>query len=493
MTAAAETTAAVGAAGAGASGALAEAASPIVAEVRRRSGSVLAAGVAATLAMTAKVAVMARAPRAAAPIHSAVPPRAGTGSGHAGVRGVDDPESGARGGGRRSSTSLGSGRSVGEPFPPSAGGGSDAGWAGGLGVSPIGNRTITAGRAGSNAVGTLGGVPARPWRRVTRVSLASRRWIESRIPVVSRVSTAAMRPASSASRSPATSVIQAPTSTGGATGPQPSSASAMARAVGKRPSASRERARITTASWAGEMPRTRVLGGSTEAWRSRAKSGISPRPAKRRAPTSASQSTTPAAYTSARRSSTSAWSCSGGMYPNLPLMRPSWVTCRRPAALAMPKSSTRATPSLPTRMFCGETSRWTTPSSAPPASRASCAACSPRRAPARMAATMRGGMRSLRRMAARMSADSAAPWTYSITTKSSPPLATTSSVVTTLRWWMRAASRPSSRSMAQISGSLAYWGWRRLMATVRANPASPSILPRWTVAIPPDAISSPIT
>ena len=196
---------------------------------------------------------------------------------------------------------------------------------------------------------------------------------------------------------------------------------------------------------------------------------------------------------SARRSTRSAWSCSGGMYPNFPLMRPSMVVCIRPAALAMPKSSTRAMPSLLTRMFCGEMSRWTTPSGSPWASRASCAAWRPRRAPETMAATMRAGICWERRMEERMRALSASPWTYSMTTKSSPPLATTSRVVTTLRWWIRAASRPSSRSMAQMSGSSANWGWRRLIATVRAKPASPSILPRCTVAIPPAAISSPIT
>ncbi len=114
-------------------------------------------------------------------------------------------------------------------------------------------------------------------------------------------------------------------------------------------------------------------------------------------------------------------------------------------------------------------------------------------APERIDETMRGGIFWPRRMAARMSAESGSPWTYSMTTKSSPPPATTSSVVTTLRWWILAERRPSSRSMAQISGSLVYWAWRRLMATVRANPASPSIRPRCTVAMPPEAISSPIT
>ncbi len=52
-------------------------------------------------------------------------------------------------------------------------------------------------------------------------------------------------------------------------------------------------------------------------------------------------------------------SCSGAMYASLPLSWPSRVVWTRPAALATPKSSTRAMPSTPTRTFCGETSRCT--------------------------------------------------------------------------------------------------------------------------------------
>ena len=43
-------------------------------------------------------------------------------------------------------------------------------------------------------------------------------------------------------------------------------------------------------------------------------------------------------------------------------MSPSRVVWTRPAAFATPKSSTRATPSVPTRTFCGDMSRWTRPS-----------------------------------------------------------------------------------------------------------------------------------
>ena len=57
--------------------------------------------------------------------------------------------------------------------------------------------------------------------------------------------------------------------------------------------------------------------------------------------------------------------CSGAMYASLPLSCPARVVERRAAARATPKSVMRATPSTPTRMFCGETSRWTICSGSP--------------------------------------------------------------------------------------------------------------------------------
>ena len=88
---------------------------------------------------------------------------------------------------------------------------------------------------------------------------------------------------------------------------------------------------------------------------------------------------------SARRSTEPERSCSGAMYPSLPLTCPLTVVCSRPAALATPKSTRRATPSLPTSTFWGETSRWTIPSGRPRSSVASWAACSPCRIPHPMA------------------------------------------------------------------------------------------------------------
>ena len=82
------------------------------------------------------------------------------------------------------------------------------------------------------------------------------------------------------------------------------------------------------------------------------------------------------------------------------------------------------------------------------------------------------------------------PWTYSMTRKSSAPSTTTSSVDTMLGCRIRDASRASSRNIETNSGSLESCGCRRLIATVRANVPEPLSVPRWTVAIPPAAISS---
>ena len=68
-------------------------------------------------------------------------------------------------------------------------------------------------------------------------------------------------------------------------------------------------------------------------------------------------------------------------------------------------------------------------------------------------------------------------------------VATTSSVCTAFGCWMRAASRASSRNMDMKSGSFANCGCRHLMATVRENPTGPRSRPKWTVAMPPAAMT----
>ena len=89
-----------------------------------------------------------------------------------------------------------------------------------------------------------------------------------------------------------------------------------------------------------------------------------------RRPAASSQSTIPAANTSARASMGSPRACSGLMYPALPLRaspsscagEPAWAAPSRSLARAIPKSQTFTSPSNETSRFDGDTSRWTIPS-----------------------------------------------------------------------------------------------------------------------------------
>ncbi len=235
-------------------------------------------------------------------------------------------------------------------------------------------------------------------------------------------------------------------SRGDATPNDSSSSIASASAVAGRSSAFRATARSTMASSCGDTSGATLLGALTTSlntfemrlpWFSaRNKSS----------PVNASQRTTPAEYTSLRAVVSSSMICSGAMYASFPFTSPGLVVRTRSSALATPKSSTRATPSMPTMMLCGETSRWTIPSGSPRSSFASCAACNPRSAPATIAAAILGGIRSARATARSQSSASDAPATYSMTRMSSPSSATTSSVGTTFGWCTCAASRASSRN-----------------------------------------------
>ncbi len=84
-----------------------------------------------------------------------------------------------------------------------------------------------------------------------------------------------------------------------------------------------------------------------------------------------SHSTIPVAKMSLRGSTGAPAACSGDMYANLPLTTPSSSCTWR--ARAMPKSTSFTIPSHETRMFCGETSRWTMPSASPYSSVLRCA------------------------------------------------------------------------------------------------------------------------
>ena len=110
---------------------------------------------------------------------------------------------------------------------------------------------------------------------------------------------------------------------------------------------------------------TNRLGGCTRATRHLWIVSASVFPTKRRSLVSSSQNTIIAAYVSVRRLTGSPRTCSGAMYAYFPFTALSRVEWSLPAALAMPKSTRRATPSAPTRMFCGETSRCTRPRGPP--------------------------------------------------------------------------------------------------------------------------------
>ena len=92
---------------------------------------------------------------------------------------------------------------------------------------------------------------------------------------------------------------------------------------------------------------------------------ISLSPEKRRSPVSSSKSTAPSEKMSERPSTGSPQACSGDMYWSFPLSAPICVWLAFDTALAMPKSTSLMSPSEVSRMFCGETSRWTRPSSRP--------------------------------------------------------------------------------------------------------------------------------
>ncbi len=99
----------------------------------------------------------------------------------------------------------------------------------------------------------------------------------------------------------------------------------------------------------------------------------------------------------------SARSCSGDMYATLPLICPACVLRPWFTAFAMPKSSTRAVPSRPTRMLSGEMSRWMSPSELPSSLRVSWTACRPCSACDAIAPTTLSGSRAPFLVRAKMS------------------------------------------------------------------------------------------
>jgi hypothetical protein len=133
-----------------------------------------------------------------------------------------------------------------------------------------------------------------------------------------------------------------------------------------------------------------VLGGSTVFCRTFINVALSVSSANRAFAVRSDQSTAPAAKRSDRAStSPGLLSCSGETSAILPLKVPGRVEVRRASALAIPKSTIRATPSIPTMMFWVEKSRCTRRRGLSSSSVRVCAAWSP------SSASMRSGMNLL--------------------------------------------------------------------------------------------------
>jgi len=94
---------------------------------------------------------------------------------------------------------------------------------------------------------------------------------------------------------------------------------------------------------------------------------------------------------------------------------PASVRTTLSAALAIPKSEIFTSPWRASRMFCGETSRWTMVRGRPFASERVCAWCRPAAASEMMWATTSGGRLRPRSETVRSSDDKGTPSTHSIT------------------------------------------------------------------------------
>ena len=168
-------------------------------------------------------------------------------------------------------------------------------------------------------------------------------------------------------------------------------------------------------------------------------------------------------------------------------MTPVTVRVRRSAVCAMPKSSTLVTPSSRTMMFCGLTSRCTSPSGCPASSTARCACARPRPASRAMATASGAGSGVLSCHARFIIPDSARPRTNSMTMTGCPCQTPTSSNETTLGWFSRATTRASSRNWLTKAGSAARSGSSVLRMTGRRTPPAPCCTARKTSPMPPTA------
>ena len=134
-------------------------------------------------------------------------------------------------------------------------------------------------------------------------------------------------------------------------------------AVWKRSLGSTASARATISSTSRGMAGSTWRGARVRPCRTNSSTEISLSPVNSRSPVTISNSTAPREKRSERASTGRPQACSGDMYWSFPLRAPIWVCPTLETALAMPKSHSLTSPSPVRRTFCGETSRWTSPSS----------------------------------------------------------------------------------------------------------------------------------
>ena len=226
-----------------------------------------------------------------------------------------------------------------------------------------------------------------------------------------------------------------------------------ARAVGLRAGSFSRQERMTDSSGSpipavsGSPERTRAIRA---AWLGAAKASL---------PVAANTITAPQAKTSTAGVRRSPSSCSGAMYPTVP-MTPLAVTEVASTARAMPKSITRG-PSAASRMFSGLRSRWTTPAPWIAASAVAVDTAS-RCRPA-----------PLRGPSAATAAASVGPSMYSEAIQGRGDSRSASTIGAMQNPLTLRACSTSAANRRRMSASSAQAAWRNLTATRRPSPDSP--------------------
>ena len=231
-----------------------------------------------------------------------------------------------------------------------------------------------------------------------------------------------------------------------------------------------------------------VVGSGTLASRTRRSVSTSSVSLKRRRSSVSSQSVTPRAKMSTRRSIAWPCACSGARYASLPLMIPMAVDVIRSRALASPKSMSFGTPSRVRNTFAGLTSRWMTCAGLPRSSLSSWAWCRPSAMRAPIQATTSCGRRWRRAFAVSQTSRSVWPRRTSIARKWRLPSCPRPWMAMTFGCARRDAIRASSRNIA--TKSLLRPCSARMTFSATRPPAPSCALPSQTLAIPPSEMGA---